>query len=438
MGKANFVQLAPPKEKTRAAKPAAQPRKSNKSSKKQLQAKSTPIVDYLHPNVSARQLRADNRANLYIQSINEQTTPNASIVFNFEGFDPLPFAIMAGIPARAAEANQDLNVILGIIYEHLDTVEQYMVDDLDARALLHEKAALSLWLAKLEESKLTLDEIRPLLEEVNALVTLKADLLSCARTIIIVTAKITECQWYITNKGAPQAGALGGDGNANYDVKQLCKMELSDFDGNAMKYKKWRKETKDLLAGNMSDAIRVKRIVDCLTKDAKLYVGDAGKHLDGSLLLWAYLDKRYQDDWQINLSVVSGLVNLIQTPLTTVGSIVELPDTFHNAVTAIESRELTTEQILQTVMFAIMPIDIKNEIINRVRVLHPDKKAFTWDEVSPSIYQINTDFDNKYQRKDPLDMIVFGNKSIHVTTILVVNFQAKMPTFKPKCQNISF
>ena len=319
---------------------------------------------------------------------------------------------MADAVSDAAEVHLELMQASAIIVEHMDAVEAAMEGNEEARIVLREKSALTQWLAKGEEIQFKLNEIKPLLmPEAAALVTLKADVLSCVKTIIKLRAKITECDFYITQKGVhPQPGLHAG--GANYDVKQLSKIELSEYDGNPLKYKKWSKETQDLLAGDMLDAIRVKRIVDCLTGDAKLYVGDAGNHLESSALLWAYLDKRYKDDWQINLSVVGNLVNIIQKPLTTVGSIVQLPDTFHNCVTAIEARGLSIDQLLQTIMFAIMPIDIKNEVINRVRVIYPDNKSFTWDEVSASIYQINSDFDLKYNRTDPLDMIAFGNKSI--------------------------
>lgn len=162
----------------------------------------------------------------------------------------------------------------------------------------------------------------------------------------------------------------------------------------------------------MTDPIRVKRIVDALSGRAATYVGKHGDHLKTSELLWAYLDHRYCNNWQINLEVVNDLVNLIKTPLTSVGALMEMPDKFNGLVNTIKTRNLDMDQVLQTMMFNLMPLDMKNEIVSKARVFYPQNQAFTWNEVSAQIFTVVSDYERQYAQNDPIDTMVFGKSCI--------------------------
>ena len=310
---------------------------------------------------------------------------------------------------KATELNLKWGAIKLNLDSHMESVEELMNTDASARAVLEEKLILEQWLADLE---LICDEYPTPLAAIPPLdplfATSKQNLTACIVLGVRVKAKIGGCEYYLADNGAPPAVAAGAADPDNYDSRQLDKITVEGFEGESADYLKWKGATVDLLAGRMTDPIRVKRIVGALSGPAAIYVGKHGDHLKTSELLWAYLDRRYCNNWQINLEVVNDLVNLIKTPLTSVGALLQMPDKFNGLVNTIKTRNLDMEQLLQTMMFTLMPLDMRNEIVNKARIFYPQNQAFTWTEVSTQIFNVVSDYSQKCGQQDPVDTITFG------------------------------
>ena len=68
----------------------------------------------------------------------------------------------------------------------------------------------------------------------------------------------------------------------------LTRLSLDTFEGDLTKYEEWQRNTKSLIGSITDENIKVRRIRDCLSGQAKLYAGDTGAHLLTENAMWEY------------------------------------------------------------------------------------------------------------------------------------------------------
>ncbi|CAL4060707.1 unnamed protein product, partial [Meganyctiphanes norvegica] len=175
---------------------------------------------------------------------------------------------------------------------------------------------------------------------------------------------------------APEgAGAVVRTGN------HLTRLSMEPFDGDLTNYDEWQTNTKSLLRGISDESIKVRRIKDCLTGRAKLYVGHTGAHLMTESSLWSHLDYRYKDKWAGNLELSNQILALLRNPLTSIGDLVEFHDKFRNLDLMAEQKNYTREFFATSLFLAALPDTVRSDIVKAVTVDHPDKHLFLWSDL---------------------------------------------------------
>ncbi|CAL4059482.1 unnamed protein product, partial [Meganyctiphanes norvegica] len=201
--------------------------------------------------------------------------------------------------------------------------------------------------------------------------------------------------------------AAGGSGG-NF----LTRLSLETFSGDLTRYEEWKRNTKSLLTTIADDAIKVRRIRDSLSGQAKLYAGDTGDHILTEEAMWDFLDKRYKDQWAGNLAIGSNMLDLFRNPISTVDDLMKIEDKLHNVYLKADQRKYTMEQLTTTLFLATLPDPITTEIIREVKTEHPHKNIFTWSDLGNHPHQIIQNFSRNHEVSDPLDLLTFNQCSI--------------------------
>ncbi|CAL4246172.1 unnamed protein product [Meganyctiphanes norvegica] len=203
---------------------------------------------------------------------------------------------------------------------------------------------------------------------------------------------------------APEgAGAVVRAGN------HLTRLSMEPFDGDLTNYEEWQTNTKSLLRGISDESIKVRRIKDCLTGRAKLYVGNTGAHLMTESSLWSHLDYRYKDKWAGNLEIANQILALLRNPLTTIGDLVEFHDKFRNLDLKAEQKNYSREFYATTLFLAALPDTIRSDIVKAVTVDYPDKHLFLWSDLGKHTHRLLEEIAKNHEMSDPIDHLVYSN-----------------------------
>ncbi|CAL4193546.1 unnamed protein product [Meganyctiphanes norvegica] len=203
---------------------------------------------------------------------------------------------------------------------------------------------------------------------------------------------------------APEgAGAVVRTGN------HLTRLSMEPFDGDLTDYETWQTNTKSLLLGISDESIKVRRMKDCLTGRAKLYVGHTGAHLMTESSLWAHLDYRYKDKWAGNLELSNQILALLRNPLTSIGDLVEFHDKFRNLDLMAEQKNLTREFFSTSLFLAALPDTVRSDIVKAVTVDFPDKHLFLWSDLGKHTHRILEEIGKNHEMSDPIDHLVYSN-----------------------------
>ncbi|CAL4228181.1 unnamed protein product, partial [Meganyctiphanes norvegica] len=210
------------------------------------------------------------------------------------------------------------------------------------------------------------------------------------------------------NREINEAPAGERDRNRSGD-SYLTRLSLDNFTGDLTKYEEWQRNTKSLIANITDENIKVRRIRDCLSGQAKLYAGDTGVHLLTENAMWEFLDKRYKDQWAGNLEIGNRMLNLFRNPITTINDLVTIEDKLYNIYLKAVQRGYSMEQLVTTLFLAALPDPVSIEIVREVKTERPHQHIFTWADLGNHPFSIIQNLSKHHELSDPLDLLIFNN-----------------------------
>ena len=305
--------------------------------------------------------------------------------------------------------------VINVSYEKLKT---QLEEDKPEWEICETKAILDYWLKIIADLRVQMELARTDCPEGLSKETLCSHINDNYLLEMFIKARMTAADNFVSVRrnrdgaGAAEPAPEGAVGVGRSMGSHLTRLALEPFDSEITKYDEWAANTKSLLIGITDDNIKVRRIKDSLTGQAKLYVCDIGSYLLTATSLWAHLDYRYKDKWAGNLEIANKFVTLIVNSLCTMGDLAEHLDKFRNTDLMAEQKGYSRECLATTLFLATLPDTLRSDIVKAVNIDHPGKSLFTWAELGKHAHRLIQEVVKAYEVNDLINLLIHRNLAL--------------------------